>query len=78
MTEKAQNILTQMKERDRRRRVLARSNDPQRRSSTMESMNRMDQDETSRVGSNDQEMKVLREMNELQQFENDNWNRETV
>jgi len=37
--------------------------------------NRMDQDETSRVGGGDQEMKVLTEMNELQEFENENWSR---
>jgi hypothetical protein len=27
------------------------------------------------VGGGDQKMKVLKEMNELQEFENDNWNR---
>jgi hypothetical protein len=36
---------------------------------------RIDQGDTSRLGTNDQEMKVLTEMNELQEFENDNWNR---
>jgi hypothetical protein len=35
-------------------------------------MNGLDQDETSRVGNSDQEMKILRDMNELQEFENDN------
>ena len=39
---------------------------------------RFDQDEPARVGGGDQEMKVLNEMNELQEFENDNWSRGTV
>jgi hypothetical protein len=77
MTEKAQNIMNRMREKDRKRRILARLQDPQQRSSTMDSINRLDQDETSRVGSGDQEMKVLREMNELQQFENENWSGES-
>jgi hypothetical protein len=31
-------------------------------------------DEPEQVGGREQEMKVLKEMNELQEFENDNWN----
>jgi hypothetical protein len=42
----------------------------------MDSINLLVQDETARVGGGDQEMKVLKEMNELQEFENDNWGRE--
>jgi hypothetical protein len=30
-------------------------------------------DAAAPVGGGDQEMKVLKEMNELQEFENDNW-----
>jgi hypothetical protein len=73
MTEEAREILNQMRERGRRRRILARLKDPRQRSTTMESINRMDQDETPQVGGGDQEMKVLSEMNELQEFENENW-----
>jgi hypothetical protein len=78
MTQKAQNILNQMRKRDRRRRILARLQDPLQRSSTMDSINRMDQDESAQVGGGDQELKVLKDMNELQHFENDNWSRGTV
>jgi hypothetical protein len=35
------------------------------------------QDEPAQVGK-DQEMKVLNEMNEIQQFEEDNWNNGAV
>jgi hypothetical protein len=43
----------------------------------MTGINRADQDEAARVG-NDQEMKVLNEMNELQEFENDVWSKGAV
>jgi hypothetical protein len=78
MTEKAQNILNQMREKERRRRVLARLQDSRHRSSTIDSINQMDQDESAQVGGGDQELKVLKDMNELQQFENDSWSRGTV
>jgi hypothetical protein len=78
MTQKAQNILNQMREKGRKRRVLGRLNDPLRRLSTMDSINRMDQDESSRVGGGDQEMKVLKDIYELQEFENDLWSEGSV
>jgi hypothetical protein len=74
MTEKAQQIMAKIREKDGRR-LPARLRDPQRRSIMMERVNRMDQDDTSRVGSTDQEIRVLKEMNELQDFENENWSR---
>jgi hypothetical protein len=40
-------------------------------------VNLLDQDDAARVGGGDQEMKVLNEMNELQQFD-DNWSRGAV
>ena len=73
MTEKAEQIMNRMRENERRR-ALARLKDPQRLSNTLESMNRMDQDPPAQVAK-DQEMRVLREMNELQDFENENWSR---
>jgi hypothetical protein len=75
MTEKAEEILKNMRKKGRKRRILARLQDPRDRSSTLDSINRMDQDESSQVGGGDQEMKVLKEMNELQDFENDSWSR---
>jgi hypothetical protein len=44
----------------------------------MGDVNLLDQDDTARVGGGDQEMKVLTEMNELQQIERDNWSRGNV
>jgi hypothetical protein len=41
-------------------------------------INRLDQDDTARVGGEDQEMKVLTEMNEIQLFEQDNWSKGAV
>jgi hypothetical protein len=46
---------------------------PKHRNHLMGDINLLDQDDTARVGGNDQEMKVLNEMNEIQQFENDVW-----
>jgi hypothetical protein len=54
------------------RRILALLNEPKHRASLLTRINRADQDDTARVGG-DQEMKVLTEMNELQEFENDVW-----
>jgi hypothetical protein len=59
------------------KRILALLNDPKHRASLMTGINRADQDEPARVG-NDQEMKVLNEMNELQEFENDVWSKGAV
>jgi hypothetical protein len=52
------------------RKILQLLNDPHHRASLMAGINRADQDEPARIG-NDQEMKILNEMNELQEFEND-------
>jgi hypothetical protein len=38
-------------------------------------INPLNQDEPVQVGKSDQEMKVLKEMNELLGFENDNWSK---
>jgi hypothetical protein len=78
MTAKAQNIMNRIRERDERRRVFARLNDPRHRNHLVGDINLLDQDDTSRVGNNDQEIKVLKEMNELQDFENENWSRGSV
>jgi hypothetical protein len=59
MTQKAQNILNRIREKDWRERVLARLRDSQRRSRTMDSIHRLDQDEPIQVGGGDQEIKVL-------------------
>jgi hypothetical protein len=52
------------------KRILARLNDPRNRNRLVGEINLLDQDEPAQVGK-DQEMKVLQEMNELVQFEED-------
>ena len=64
MTEKAQHILDAIK-RQRRNRIL---ND----------FNQSTLDDVGPVGGKDQGMKVLEEMNELQDFENENWSKGSV
>jgi hypothetical protein len=59
------------------KRILALLNDPRHRNRLVGELNLLDQDDLAQVGK-DQEMKVLKEMNELQEFENDNWSRGTV
>jgi hypothetical protein len=56
------------------KRILALLNDPRYRNCLVGKINLLDQDGPAPVGKGDQEMKVLKEMNELQEFENDNWN----
>ena len=73
MTQKAQQIINRIREKDHRMRVLARLNDPRHRNHLIGDINLLDQDETARVGGGDQEMRVLNEMNELQRIQNDNW-----
>jgi hypothetical protein len=51
------------------KRILARLNDPRNRNRLVGEINLLDQDEPAQVGK-DQEMTVLKEMNELQEFEN--------
>ena len=50
---------------------------PQLRSICIDQVNRMDQDPPAQVAK-DREMRVLSEINELQDFENENWSRGTV
>jgi hypothetical protein len=54
---------------------LALLNDRKHRNHIVGDINLLDQDDAARVGGDDQEMKVLNEMNELQQFEEDNWSK---
>jgi hypothetical protein len=56
------------------KRILALLNDPRTRNRLVGEINLLDQDEPAQVGK-DQEMKVLIEMNELQDFENYDWSR---
>jgi len=50
--------------------------DSRHRNRTLEFLNRdILDDGAGPVGEGDEEMKVLNEMNELQDFENDNWSR---
>ncbi len=72
MTEKAKHILDRMRETERRRRVLTRLNDPQIRAATLEQVNRVDQDPPAQVAK-DHEMKVLNDINMLEEFQNENW-----
>ena len=65
MTEKARRILDKLKAR-KANRVLHEFNQ-----STLDDVGPV-------AGGGDQEMKVLKEMNELQDFENDNWSRGSV
>jgi hypothetical protein len=61
------------------RKILQLLNDPKHRNHLVCEINLLDQDDTARVGGgNDREMKVLNEMNELQQFEEGNWSRGSV
>jgi hypothetical protein len=59
-------------------RILALLNNPKHRNHLVGDINLLDQDDTARVGGGDQEMKALTEMNELQEFEQDNWSRGAV
>ena len=62
MTEKARRILALLRDRKNRNRLL-------------EPLNKSTMDEGAEpVAGKDQEMKVLKEMNELQEFENHVWN----
>jgi hypothetical protein len=57
---------------------MDRSKKAQAAMSGLSCFHRTDQDDTSRAGTNDQVIKVLTEMNDLQQFENNNSRRESV
>ncbi len=61
------------------KRMLALLNTPKQRNRLLDSLNKSTLDEgAAPVGERDQEMKVLNEMNELQDFENENWSRGSV
>jgi hypothetical protein len=53
------------------KRILALLNDPRHKKRLMGEVNLLDQDATAQVGG-DQEMKVLKEMNELEGFGDQN------
>jgi hypothetical protein len=59
------------------KRILALLNDRMYKNRLVGEINLIDQDTPAQVGK-DQEMKVLKEMNELQGFENENWSRGSV
>jgi len=63
MTQKAQSILRKLKEQERRK-VLRRMQRPEVRDQNFLALNEDTLDTTSRVGG-DQEMKILRDMNEF-------------
>lgn len=53
------------------KRILALLNDARHRNRLIGDVNLIDQDEPAQVGGGDQEMKVLKEMNELEEFQED-------
>jgi len=57
------------------KRILALLNDRRYRKHQVGEINLLAQYEPAQVGGGDQEMKVLKEMNELQDLENENWSR---
>jgi hypothetical protein len=58
---------------------LALLNDRRLKNRLLESFNKSTLDEgAAPVGGGDQEMTLLKEMNELQEFENENWSKGTV
>jgi hypothetical protein len=59
------------------KRILALLANQKHRNYLVGEINRADQHEPAQVGK-DQEIKALAEMNEIQQFENDNWSRGSV
>jgi hypothetical protein len=59
------------------KRIPALLNDPKLKGRLLGEINKLDQDEPARIAK-DQEIKVLNEMNELQDFENDNWSKAKV
>jgi hypothetical protein len=81
MTEKAKQIMQEIRKSDRKglKRWSALQSNPKRRDHILENLNNDQMDHVSSVaGGGDQEMRVLKEMNELQEFENDNWSRGSV
>jgi hypothetical protein len=74
MSDKAEQVLKNLKRKDRKglKRWSALQSNPKRRDQILENLNYDQLDHVSPVaGGGDQEMRVLKEMNELQEFEND-------
>jgi hypothetical protein len=66
MTQSAQNILKQMREKDRRRRAIARLNDPRHRDRLLESFNKSTLDDGAAPIGNGQ-MTILKDIEDLDQ-----------
>lgn len=65
MTVKAQELLTKLKRRDRKRSPLRLFRRPETRERVLNDFNQSTIDPVGPVGSQDQQMRVLNEMNEL-------------
>jgi hypothetical protein len=71
MTEKAQRILDKTKNRRAKKPWAVKDK-------VLQEFNASTLDDVGPVAGGDQEIKVLKEMNELQDFENENWSRGSV
>jgi hypothetical protein len=60
------------------RRILAKLNDPRHRNQLLESLNKDTVDEGMPVSGGNQEMTILKDMNELQEFQDDVWSKGAV
>jgi hypothetical protein len=69
MTEKAKKILNDMKRRDRKRRGWMLFRRPETREKMLNDFNGSTLDQPAQMGNQDQQMRVLNEMNELGQQE---------
>lgn len=69
MTEKAEHLLQKIRKRLRKHTIPGLSD------RVLEEFNKSTLDDVGPVAGGDQEIKVLKEMNELQDFENQNWSR---
>jgi hypothetical protein len=72
MTEKAEHILERIRRRSKRRSV------PGRLDRALDGFNQSTLDDVGPVAGGDQEIKALKEINELQEFEDENWSRGCV
>ena len=69
MTEKAQRILNDFRRKDRAKKTLKLFRTPKARSQTLEQFNRDNMDDVGPIIAQDQRMRVLDEMNELGEHE---------
>jgi hypothetical protein len=60
---------------DKAKKILAKFKKKRIRDKFLHEFNQSTLDDVGSVGNTDQEMKILKEMNELQEFENDNWSK---